>query len=213
MQSVGDSSSSSDSDRKQKSSSKFKKLKRNLDGTHNWEQWDYVIQGKLLLKDLWKYVDPADSNSTPKLLGETGYEKWEKGNKKAYWEMVWNVDDSLFHITSATRNAAEAYKNLHEHLDSSTMDNKTYVLEAYFTLKMQEGGSIEDFVREAKVLRIRAMRFTKELGNDVVFGTVLLKGLLPSTPIQRKGRRVRGWSRIPEASTAPMVDYHELSEA
>ena len=128
-------------------------------GDSNWGNWSFKLKNILRAKDLWGLVDgsekpPAnDANEEAKL-------KYKRNCNRAIAMITTNISDSkIYLVTSCEDTPQGIWDTLKKHFEGKTISRKLFLMKAFFSLRMREGTSVANHIRELKDLidKLRAV--------------------------------------------------------
>ena len=128
-------------------------------GDSNWGNWSFKLKNILRAKDLWGLVDgsekpPAnDANEEAKL-------KYKRKCNRAIAMITTNISDSkIYLVTSCEDTPQGIWDTLTKHFEGKTISRKLFLMKAFFSLRMREGTSVANHIRELKDLidKLRAV--------------------------------------------------------
>lgn len=107
---------------------------------NNYQMWKYKMELLLLKEELWNVVnDEAPAQPVP--------ESWTLRDGKARATIGLLIEDSqIIHIRNA-QTAREAWNNLKQYHEKSTLTNKVFLLKRLCRMNMPENGNMEEHVR------------------------------------------------------------------
>uniref|UniRef100_A0A1Y1LUY5 CCHC-type domain-containing protein n=1 Tax=Photinus pyralis TaxID=7054 RepID=A0A1Y1LUY5_PHOPY len=137
----------------------FKTKFEKLDNT-NYSIWKFKMELLLIKEGLWKVI--KEKAPTPKqelnssiVTNQLEIDAWYKLDDQARaWIGLSVKDDQLTHIWKA-KSAVEAWSNLKEYHEKSTLSNKVHLMRLICSLKMDEGSSAIDHINRMQELFIK----------------------------------------------------------
>lgn len=138
---------------------------------NNWVTWKFQIEHLLRAKDLWKFVD-----GTEKLKVEaTPVEQNEHKAKaqKAFSTIVIAIKSSQLYLITSCKDPIDAWEKLKTQFERNSLSNKIMMKKQYFRAAMAEDTSMEDHLKEMKILTDRLAAIGAPISNEDQVVTLL----------------------------------------
>lgn len=149
--------------------SKFSISRLNQDNYFNWK---FKMQMLLIERGCWKSI--TDVPPDPITNG------WMESDQKALTTIALNVDDSQIQHIRDCKSALEAWNALKEFHEKDSPCNRVYILRQIMRLRLDEGGNIEDHLRNLNELFQKLMALGQDIKPDFFKCATLLGSLPPS---------------------------------
>ena len=151
-----------------KASSPIEKL-----DSDNYQTWKLFMEMVLLHQDLWNVVNgswkkPAQNNAD--------YQNWIRKSDKARALIILSLHTSQLEHVRKLQDPEEIWKKLKDVHEPQGRQHRLYLRRKFFTMKMQEGDSMQDHINKIKALQDKLESMGGNLQEEDVL-TVLLASL------------------------------------
>lgn len=136
-----------------------------LKGRENFETWRVAAKSYLAIKDLWKFVDPAEiSDVSP------------TENNKATAELTLLIQPIHYALIAETTTARAAWKILVDTFKDAGTSRKVNMLQRLVTLKKTDCASMEDYCSKMMEYWLKVKNVGFAIDSETV-GALMLGGL------------------------------------
>ena len=133
----------------------------------NYQTWKFRMEMLLIKNGLWDVV-----KSNP-IQEESGRAEWKQKDDKARAIICLSVDDTQLVHVRKTKTAKEAWDELQEYHEKSTLTNKVFLLRQICNLKLNDGGSMETHIQHMQELVDKLAALGEELKENLVVAMLL----------------------------------------
>src|SRR5579871_6418566 len=140
-----------------------------LDGD-NYHNWKLMIEMVLVYQDLWGVVD----GSEPKpIQNQAGYVAWMKKASKARALIITSLQMSQVEHIRKLESPQEIWEKLKKVHEPQDRQHRLFLRRKFFTLKMQEGDSIQDHINKIKLYQDKLEAMGGNLQEEDVLAVLL----------------------------------------
>lgn len=136
-----------------------------LKGRENWDTWKVAAKSYLVIKGLWKSVEPA-----------TGATVSTDDDLKARSELTLLLEPINYSYIVEETTAKDAWKKLQDAFEDSGTSRRVDTLQRLVTLRLEECSSMEDYISKMMSFWIKVNSVGFKIESNIV-GSLLLGGL------------------------------------
>lgn len=144
-----------------------------LKGRENWDRWKTAAKSYLVIKGLWKCVEP--SVVTTNAAGSTATVNPDD-DLKAISELTLLLDPINYTYLNDVKTAKDAWKNLKDAFEDSGTCRKVETLQRLVTLRLADCSSMEEYISKMMTYWIKVKNVGFNIESEIV-GSLMLGGL------------------------------------
>ena len=160
---------------------------------NNWQTWKFQVKHLLLGKGLWNITVGNEVLSGE--ADQAARTAHEDKSQKALSTIVMLINPSQLYLITSCETAKEAWNNLKQQFESSTLHNKLLLKKQYFRSEMSAASSMEKHLKDMKELTDRLAAVGAPIAEEDQVVTLL--GSLPTqyntlvTALEARGEDLR----------------------